>query len=73
MSHRGPRPPKTELSPRETQVAEYLLKGASNEAISLELDRSIKTVEFHVSNILRKTGTASRLDLVVKTLTRRRG
>jgi len=56
------------LIPREREVVHLILGQSSNTAISLTLKCSVKTVEFHVSNILRKTHTSSRLDLVVKIL-----
>ncbi len=60
--------PNEPLTLRETEVLAHLVKLASNQAIALELGCSVKTVEFHVSNILRKTKTASRMELVVKVL-----
>ena len=56
------------LTPREREVVHLILGQSSNTAISLTLGCSVKTVEFHVSNILRKTHTSSRLDLVVKVM-----
>lgn len=54
------------LTPRESEVVQLILNQSSNLAISLELNCSVKTVEFHVSNIFRKTHTSSRLELVMK-------
>jgi DNA-binding CsgD family transcriptional regulator len=75
MQHRGPakpgpRPPKTELTKRELQVLDALVARPldSNQAIADALGCTIKNVEFHMSNILRKTKTASRMELVMKML-----
>jgi DNA-binding CsgD family transcriptional regulator len=40
----------------------------SNQALALSLGCTVKNVEFHMSNILRKTGAASRMELVMKFL-----
>jgi DNA-binding NarL/FixJ family response regulator len=52
------------LTKRERTVLGELCRGLSNKEIALEIGCSVKTVEFHVSNILRKTGTPSRARLV---------
>jgi DNA-binding CsgD family transcriptional regulator len=54
------------LTPRESDVVHLILAQLSNVAISLHLDCSVKNVEAHVTNILRKTQTSTRLDLVMK-------
>lgn len=54
------------LTPRESEIVRLILNQSSNLAISLTLHCSVKTVEFHVSNIFRKTHTGSRLELVMK-------
>jgi DNA-binding NarL/FixJ family response regulator len=53
----GPR--KTSLSPRQKRVLELRDRGEAYKTIADELKISIKTVEFHVHNILTKTGTRS--------------
>ncbi|MET9401767.1 AAA family ATPase [Kitasatospora sp. NPDC002965] len=45
-----------ELSPREIQVARYLARGATNKEIAQALFLSPRTVEQHVSKVLRKLG-----------------
>lgn len=59
---RGPRAggPVCPFSAREQQVAGLLAGGLSDRAIAHELFLSPKTVEKHVSAVLRKTGTTSR-------------
>ena len=53
-----------ELTPREQQVLELLTRGRANKDIAKVLDCSVRTVEFHISNLLRKLGACSRLELV---------
>jgi DNA-binding CsgD family transcriptional regulator len=45
------------LSPREEQIAELLVEGATNQAIAEALFLSPRTVEAHVAHILRKLST----------------
>ncbi len=52
------------LSRREIDVYLCLLQGSSNQQIADNLYISIPTVKTHVSNILRKTNTNSRIDLI---------
>lgn len=47
------------LTNREKEVLNYLCNGERNKAISAKLNISIKTVEMHRSNILKKMGDAS--------------
>ena len=56
------------LSEREQQVASLLGQGLSDRGIATELFLSPKTVEKHVSAVLRKTGTTSRTAAVVTCL-----
>jgi non-specific serine/threonine protein kinase len=48
------------LTAREREVAVLIAKGRSNRAIADELVITVRTVESHVTNILRKLGFASR-------------
>lgn len=68
MPQRNRPAPHSDLTAREQQVLALIATLASNRAIATALGCSVKTVEFHVSNIFRKTSTASRLELVVKLL-----
>lgn len=54
--------PLSTLTGRELEILAHLVAGRSNSEIASELFISHKTVSVHVSNILRKTGTASRLE-----------
>lgn len=53
----------TELSAREREVLRLLATGSRNQEIATSLGISGNTVKFHVSNLLRKTGTRSRAEL----------
>lgn len=54
------------LSPAERGVLQKLLDGLRNQEIANKLRLSDKTVKNHISHILRKTGTSSRLELTIK-------
>lgn len=54
-----------DLTPREQQVLEALLKNFSNKEIANELHLSERTVKFHVSRLLQKFGVHRRADLIV--------
>lgn len=51
------------LTPREIEIAERALAGLSNKEIARQLDISHRTVEYHRTQILHKTGAASFLQL----------
>jgi DNA-binding CsgD family transcriptional regulator len=69
MPPRLPKLSATDLSAREREVIALILHLNTNKAIATALGCSIKTVEYHVSNILRKTGLRSRTELIVRILT----
>jgi DNA-binding NarL/FixJ family response regulator len=52
------------LSPRERQIVQLLAEGQSNKQVARTLNVSVKTVETHRSNIMRKMAFASLADLV---------
>ncbi|RTL66522.1 MAG: hypothetical protein EKK42_16860 [Pseudonocardiaceae bacterium] len=54
VASRGP------LSPRETEVATLVADGLTNKGIAERLHLSERTVENHVSSIMRRTGLTSR-------------
>ena len=56
------------LTARERDVLACLLSGDANKDIALRLGCSVRTVEFHVSSLLRKAGCANRLQLVTHPL-----
>ena len=53
----------TELSPRESAVAQRVVDGMTNREIAAELFLSVRTVEFHVAKCMRKLGAATRREL----------
>lgn len=55
---------KAELSDRESEVLRLIALGYSNKEIGFQLDVSVKTVEAHKANALRKLGISSRIDIV---------
>lgn len=57
---------KFALTRRESEVLTHVAAGATNKAIGTEMSCSPRTVEVHVASILRKTGCASRTELVAR-------
>ena len=53
-----------DLTPRETEVLKMTAWGYSNKDIASRLGLSVKTVEVHKTNGMRKVGMTSRLQLV---------
>jgi DNA-binding NarL/FixJ family response regulator len=53
-----------DLTPRETEVLQMTAWGYSNKEIANRLGLSVKTVEVHKTNGMRKLGMTSRLQLV---------
>ena len=54
------------LTERERAIARLVAEGASNPEIALQLFLSRKTVERHVSNVLKKVGARNRADLAAR-------
>jgi putative AdoMet-dependent methyltransferase len=54
------------FSQREKAVIELLLQGKSNKQIAAALGVSIRTIEYHLSNIYAKLETTSRTETVLK-------
>lgn len=59
---------KTLLTPKELEVLQLIVAEKTSEVISKELSISKRTVEHHISSILRKLGVQSRVGAVVKAL-----
>lgn len=57
-----PEPIGAELTAREVEVLGCLAAGMSNKQVARSLGISVRTVTVHVSNLLRKTGSASRTE-----------
>jgi len=55
---------KGELTDRESEVLRLISFGYSNKEIGSRLDVSVKTVEAHKANAMRKLGISSRIDIV---------
>lgn len=55
-----------QLTDRELEVLQHVAAGARNREIAQQLRVSIKTVEFHLSNILGKLSARSRTEAVVR-------
>jgi DNA-binding CsgD family transcriptional regulator len=51
------------LTARELQIYRLLAEGLSNTEMSYRLNRSVRTVEHHVSNVLAKVGARNRAQL----------
>ena len=57
-------PPPVELTSAEREVLERVVRGESNQAIATARNTSVRTVANQVASLLRKTGAASRFDLI---------
>jgi len=54
------------LTPKEIKIMELVSRGLHNKEIATTLDINVRTVEFHVSNILPKLGVSKRLEAVLQ-------
>lgn len=54
------------LTEEERRVCLELCNGLSNDEIGKKVDKSSKTVKFHITNFLKKLEVKSRLEAVVK-------
>lgn len=52
------------LSGRELEIVEQVVMGLSNHKIAQRLEISKRTVDNHISNVLKKTGATNRVELV---------
>ncbi len=55
---------KGDLTDRESETLRLISFGYSNKEIAAKLDLSVKTIEAHKSNAMRKLGISSRIDIV---------
>ena len=55
---------KKDLSSREIEILKMISFGFSNKEIATRLDLSVKTVEAHKANAMRKLGITGRIDIV---------
>jgi DNA-binding NarL/FixJ family response regulator len=58
----------SDLSARELEVLQHVMKGSSNKEIASALDLSEHTVNIHVKNILSKLGASGRTEAVALAL-----
>ncbi len=56
------------LTPREREVLGYLMDGAANKVIAIELNISPRTVEIHRARVMEKMGVRTLPDLVKRVL-----
>jgi DNA-binding CsgD family transcriptional regulator len=56
------------LSKREQEVADMVAAGMSNREIAIQCSVTVKTVKFHMTNIMAKLGIHSRAQLIAKRL-----
>lgn len=54
------------LTPKEQEVFDWVVKGLSNAAVAHEIGTSEKAVKYHLTNIFKKKGVHSRVQLIVK-------
>ena len=54
----------TDVTDREIEVLRMIAWGYSNKEIAAQLDLSVKTVEAHKTNTMKKLGMRSRIDIV---------
>jgi len=58
------------LSPRETEIASWLLRGHTSKEIAKTLDISNRTVETHINNIRLKLGARNRANMAAHLILR---
>jgi two-component system response regulator NreC len=64
LNARGRRPAPSPISERETEVLRLMALGHSNKDIASALELSVKTIEVHKANAMRKLRLAGRTDVV---------
>jgi two-component system, NarL family, response regulator NreC len=64
LSRHTNRPPGATISERESNVLRMMAVGHSNKEIGSALEISVKTVEVHKANAMRKLGLRGRIDVV---------
>jgi DNA-binding NarL/FixJ family response regulator len=67
LSHtHGHAPSPEELTPREIELLELMVKGLSNKEIAQAMSLSENTVKYHVKHILQKLGVQNRTEAAVQ-------
>jgi DNA-binding NarL/FixJ family response regulator len=64
ITEEGDRIIQSVLSDRELQIVDLVASGLTNQEIAEKLEISKRTVDNHISNILTKTSTSNRVELV---------
>lgn len=64
LEREGGKPAGTAPSDREVEVLRLIAEGYSNKEIAARLSLSVKTVETHKANAMRKLGLTGRIDVV---------
>jgi len=70
--HGGPAPepdtkiPEVQLTKREKQILEFVLNGFSNKEIAEQLGKSVRTIETHRFNLMKKMDAKNIMDLSQK-------
>jgi len=59
-----PSQPRATISERESEVLRLIAVGHSNKEIAAQLKISVKTVEVHKANAMRKLGLGGRVDII---------
>lgn len=56
----------SQFTTREFAVFELLAHGQADKEIAAELRITVRTVRFHISNLFKKTGATSRVQLAIQ-------
>jgi DNA-binding NarL/FixJ family response regulator len=67
-SERAPHPRRSQLTPRETEVADLVEQGLRNRDIARSLGIQTGTVKIHLKHIFEKTGVRGRYGLALNSL-----
>jgi PAS domain S-box-containing protein len=62
------RPVTAKLTPREREIAAFLVEGKTSKLIAREMGLSPRTVEMHRAKLMRKFGAATSSDLIKRLL-----
>jgi DNA-binding NarL/FixJ family response regulator len=52
------------ITKRETEILRGVIRGLCNKEIARDLNICVRTVKYHISSLLLKTGTAGRTELL---------
>jgi len=54
------------LTAREREVLEHIVRGQGNRDVAEDLHVTVRTVKYHVTNLLQKFGVTSRVELIAR-------